>query len=85
MSGFVGLNELFIKLQLKFEFKLSELEKTRITRLLYPLSNKNRLTLSKEDFAKALEPMHLETNTRYTEAIKQFLINYLEKNIQDMI
>lgn len=23
--------------------------------------------------------MHLETNTRYTEAIKQFLINYLEK------
>ena len=27
MSGFVGLNELFIKLQLKFEFKLSELEK----------------------------------------------------------
>ena len=79
MSGFIGLNELFRKVEVGFNYYLSEDETRQLKKLLYPLSQKNSLTLKHEDFAQALEKFTIEKK------IKDFLISYLVKHKKDML
>ncbi|EAI5592869.1 hypothetical protein [Helicobacter pullorum] len=81
MSGFIGINELFIKLELKTSITLSQLDKEAIRKALYPLSKKNRLTLQEEDYKEAVSVLQIQPE----QEVKKFLVAYLKKNIQDMI
>ncbi|HEH5151495.1 TPA: hypothetical protein SHD04_001412 [Campylobacter coli] len=60
MSGFIGINELFIKLELKTSITLSQLDKEAIRKALYPLSKKNRLTLQEEDYKEAVSVLQIQ-------------------------
>lgn len=80
MSGFIGLEELFVKLSFELGIILTPSQKQQIRKLLFPLSNKNVLTITRDDIEQALESFSPEN-----QKIKKFLINYLEKNIRDMI
>ncbi len=80
MGGFIGLNELFRKLELAFNITLSLNDKSQIRKLLYPLSNQNVLRLTHKDFENALADMQIEgKNTQITEKIKHFIVGILEK------
>ena len=81
MSGFLGINELFVKLELKTSITLSQLDKEAIRKALYPLSKKNRLTLQEEDYKEAVSVLQIQPE----QEVKKFLVAYLKKNIQDMI
>lgn len=81
MNGFIGINELFIKLELKTSITLSQLDKEAIRKALYPLSKKNRLTLQEEDYKEAVSVLQIQPE----QEVKKFLVAYLKKNIQDMI
>ncbi|WP_273212059.1 hypothetical protein [Helicobacter rodentium] len=86
MGGFIGLNELFRKLELAFGITLSLNDKLQIRKLLYPLSNQNVLRLTHKDFENALVNMQIENeDTQMTEKIKHFIVKYLVQNKENLI
>ena len=86
MGGFIGLNELFRKLELAFSITLSLNDKSQIRKLLYPLSNQNILRLTHKDFENALADMQIENkDTQMAERIKHFIIKYLVQNKENLI
>ncbi|WP_300827236.1 hypothetical protein [Helicobacter sp. UBA3407] len=86
MGGFIGLNELFRKLELAFNITLSLNDKSQIRKLLYPLSNQNVLRLTHKDFENALADMQIENeDTQMTEKIKHFIVKYLMQNKQNLV
>lgn len=84
MSGFIGLNELFRKLELGLNVRLGSADRAHIKRLLYPLSLKNKFTLCLKDFESTLEELCIQERDKQEE-VRDFLIDYLAKNIQDML
>ncbi|ARJ57105.1 hypothetical protein [Campylobacter cuniculorum] len=70
MSGVIGLHNLFVECEYALEMRLNEEHKKQIRELLYTLSQKNKFYVE---------------DSNLPENIKNFLINYLNANIKDMI
>ena len=82
MSGFIGLDELFRKLELELSVCLSTEDRARIKKCLYPLSLTNKMPGCAEDFATALTE---QTAVLLEKEVRDFLVDYLDKNKQDML
>ena len=81
MSGFLGIYELFLKLELALNIKLKQKDKDSIKKALYPLSKMNILNLDDKDLKEVVNKVNIEPKKQ----IQDFLFAYLKANLQDMI
>ena len=81
MSGFIGIYELFLKLELALNIKLKQKDKDSIKKALYPLNKMNILNLDDKDLKEVVNKVNIEPKKQ----IQDFLFAYLKANLQDMI
>lgn len=75
---------LFISFESAFGIKLKQEDKDNIRHAIYPLSNKNHLTITEQDIQESLQELKPIGVLDHSET-KKFLLHYLQENIKDML
>lgn len=89
MSGFLGVLEMFKKMELHFNISISQHQRKLLLNAIYPLSNINHAKkhlISKDEIKEYVEKID---NSFYINIDKktfnEFLTNYLHANLKDML
>ncbi|RDU60741.1 hypothetical protein [Helicobacter marmotae] len=85
MSGFIGLWEMFLKIELYFKLSLDTTQRGSITHALYPLSDKNRHNITKNEIKQCLQGVVILKDKALNEKLLIYIENYINENIKDML
>lgn len=84
MSGFIGMDVLFAGLESALDIKLKQDDRKNIGHAIYPLSKKNYVAITDQDIQEALRELE-HVGDLDIDKVREFLFNYLNENIKDML